>query len=72
MMILILAPCIYWVVSGILTMNYAPILFFPAIFLPAIFLPAFIVILMEMSHNSWKENLGLLTIGLIGCLCSTI
>mgnify|MGYP006954134735 CR=1 FL=1 len=67
MMILILALCIYWVVSGILTMNYAPILFFPAIFLPA-----FIVILMEMSHNSWKENLGLLTIGLIGCLCSTI
>lgn len=67
MMILILALCIYWVVSGILTMNYAPILFFPAIFLPA-----FIVILIEMSHNSWKENLGLLTIGLIGCLCSTI
>lgn len=67
MMILILTLCIYWVVSGILTMNYAPILFFPAIFLPA-----FIVILMEMSHNSWKENLGLLTIGLIGCLCSTI
>lgn len=45
---------------------------FPILFFPLIFLPAFIVILMEMSHNTWKENLGLLTIGLIGCLCSTI
>lgn len=67
MMILILVLCIYWVVSGILTMNYAPLLFFPAIFLPAV-----IVLLIEMSRNTWKENLGLLTIGLIGCLCSTI
>ncbi len=67
MMILILALCVYWVTFGILTINYAPILFFPALFLPAV-----IVLLIEMSRNTWKENLGILTIGLIGCLCSTI
>ncbi len=58
---------VYGAIVAPLTINYAPILFFPAIFLPAV-----IVLLIEMSRNTWKENLGILTIGLIGCLCSTI
>lgn len=58
---------VYGAIVAPLTINYAPILFFPALFLPAV-----IVLLIEMSRNTWKENLGILTIGLIGCLCSTI
>lgn len=58
---------VYGAIVAPLTINYAPILFFPALFLPAV-----IVLLIEMSRNTWKENLGILTIGLIGCSCSTI
>ncbi|GEM_PF-3033045 len=66
-LIVILGALILYSTLIVFITNYFPILFFPLIFLPV-----FIVILMEMSHNTWKENLGLLTIGLIGCLCSTI
>lgn len=64
------------VILGALALYSALIVFitnyFPILFFPLIFLPAFIVLLMEMSHNTWKENLGILTIGLIGCLCNTL
>ncbi len=66
-LIVILGALILYSTLIVFITNYFPILFFPLIFLPV-----FIVILMKMSHNTWKENLGLLTIGLIGCLCSTI
>lgn len=67
MMWLILLVGIYGAIVAPLTLNYAPFLF-----LPAMILPILIILIMEMSHNTWKENLGILTIGLIGCLCSTI
>lgn len=64
------------IILGALALYSAFIVFitdyYPILFFPLIFLPAFIVLLTEMSRNTWKENLGLLTIGLIGCLCSTI
>jgi hypothetical protein len=64
------------VILGVLALYSALVVFitnyYPVLFFPLIFLPAAIVLLMEMSHNTWKTNLGLLTIGLIGCLCSTI
>lgn len=64
------------VILGALALYSALIVFitdyFPILFFPLIFLPAVIVLLIEMSRNTWKENLGILTIGLIGCLCSSI
>lgn len=66
----------FWMIAitfvyGMFAINFAEA-FAPALTIPLLLVPGILAAVCELSQNTWKENLGILTIGLLDCISCTI